>query len=325
MNIVRRRFLQLGAGAMALSATSPLTGGDAYPSRPVHIVVGFPPGGGIDGIARLIGQRLSGRLGQPFVIENRAGSGGNIATELVARAAPDGYTLLAVWTGDTWNTTLYDNLNFDFTRDIAPVASISSSTAVIAVHPSFPAHSIPAFIEHAKANPNKIDVATAGVGTVGHIYGELVKMTMGIDVVLVHYRGDAAAITELLGGHIQVYIGGLPGIIEHIRAGKLRALAVTSAARWPALPDVPTLGESLPSFEASGWQGLGAPRDTPSEIIERLNREINAALADPGFKARLVDFASLPMPMRPAEFGKFIADETEKWAKVIRAAGIRAH
>jgi tripartite-type tricarboxylate transporter receptor subunit TctC len=324
MRIARRKLLHLAAGAGALPWVLRMAGAEEYPSRPVRIVVGFPPGGGIDAIARLVAQWLSERVGQQFFIENRPGAGSNIATEAVARAAPDGYTLLAIWTGNAWNGALYGNLSFDFIRDISPVANIVRTFGVIVVNPLVPANSIPEFFAYVKANPNKINMATSGLGTVGHIYGELLKMTAGLDLVLVHYRGDAAAITDLLGGQVQVYIGGLAGTIEQIRAGRLRALAVTTAMRSPALPDVPTLSEFLPSYEASGWQGLGAPRNTPPEIIDKLNRQIDAALADPSFKARLADFAALPMPMTPTAFGKFIAGETEKWGRVIRTANIKA-
>jgi tripartite-type tricarboxylate transporter receptor subunit TctC len=324
MRIPRRKLLHLAACAAALPAVPRMAGAQAYPSRPVRIVVGFPPGGGIDAIARLVGRWLSERLGQQFFVENRPGAGSNIATEAVARAAPDGYTLLAIWTGNAWNGALYGNLSFDFIRDIAPVASISRSFGVMVVNPSVPTNSVPEFIVYAKANPNKINMATGGVGTVGHIYGEMLKMMAGLDLVLVHYRGDAAAIADMLGGQVQVYIGGLAGTIEHIRAGRLRALAVTTAMRSPALPEVPRLGEFLPSFEASGWLGLGAPKNTAPEIIDTLNRAVDAALVDPNFRARLAELAILPMPMTPTEFGKFIAGETEKWGKVIRAAGIKA-
>jgi tripartite-type tricarboxylate transporter receptor subunit TctC len=324
MRISRRKLLHLAAGAAALPAVLRMARADEYPSRPVRIVVGFPPGGGIDAIARLVAQWLSERVGQQFFIENRPGAGSNIATEAVARAAPDGYTLLAIWTGNAWNGALYGNLGFDFIRDIAPVANIVRTFGVMVVNPSVPTNSIPEFIAYVKANPNKINMATSGLGTVGHIYGELLKMTAGVDLVLVHYRGDAAAITDLLGGQVQVYIGSLAGTIEQIRAGRLRALAVTTAMRSQALPDVPTLSEFLPSYEASGWQGLGAPRNTPPEIIDKLNRQVGAALADPTFGARLADFAALPMPMTPTAFGKFIAGETEKWGRVIRTANIKA-
>ena len=324
MRIHRRKLLHLAAGAAALPMVAHTANAQLYPSRPVRIVVGFPPGGGIDAIARLVGQWLSERLGQQFFIENRPGSGSNIATEAVVRAAPDGYTLLAIWTGNAWNGALYGNLGFDFIRDIAPVANIVRTFAVIVVNPSVPTNSVPELIAHVKANPGRINMATSGVGTVGHIYGELLKMTAGVDLVLVHYRGDPAALTDLLGGQVQVYIGSLAGTIEHIRAGRLRALAVTTAMRSQALPDVPTLGEFLPSFEANGWQGLGAPKNTAPEIIDTLNRAVDAALVDPNFKARLADLATSAMPMTPAEFGKFIAGETEKWGKVIRAANIKA-
>jgi tripartite-type tricarboxylate transporter receptor subunit TctC len=322
--IPRRKLLHLVAGAAALPLLSRIADAEVYPSRPVRIVVGFPPGGGIDTIARLVGQWLSERLGQQFFVENRPGASSNIATEAVARAAPDGYTLLAIWTGNAWSGSLYGNLNFDFIRDIAPVAGVVRTVAVMVVNPTVPANSIPELIAYAQANPRKLNMATAGIGTVGHLYGEMFKVMAGVDLVLVHYRGDAHAITDLLGGHVQVYIGGLVATIEDIRAGRLRALGVTTAMRSQALPDVPTLGEFLPSFEASGWQGLGAPKNTAPEIIDTLNREIDAALADPNFQTRLADLASSPMPMTPAEFGKFIADETEKWGKVIRAASIKA-
>jgi tripartite-type tricarboxylate transporter receptor subunit TctC len=324
MRIARRKLLHLAAGAGALPVVLRMARAEEYPSRPVRIVVGFPPGGGIDAIARRVAQWLSERLGQQFFIENRPGAGSNIATEAVARAAPDGYTLLAIWTGNAWNGALYGNLGFDFIRDIAPVANIVRTFGVMVVNPSVPTNSIPEFIAYVKANPNKINMATSGLGTVGHIYGELLKMTAGVDLVLVHYRGDATAITDLLGGQVQVYIGSLAGTIEQIRAGRLRALAVTTAMRSQALPDVPTLSEFLPSYEASGWQGLGAPRNTPPEIIDKLNRQVGAALADPTFGARLADFAALPMPMTPTAFGKFIAGETEKWGRVIRTANIKA-
>ena len=324
MRIPRRKLLRLAAGAAVLLAVPRMASAQAYPSRPVRIVVGFPPGGGIDAIARLIGQWLSERLGQQFFIENRPGAGSNIATEAVARAAPDGYTLLAIWTGNAWNGALYGNLSFDFIRDIAPVANIVRTFGVMVINPSVPTNSIPEFIAYVKANPNKINMATSGVGTVGHIYGEMLKMMAGVDLVLVHYRGDAAAIADMLGGQVQVYIGGLAGTIEHIRAGRLRALAVTTAIRSQALPDVPTLGEFLPSFEANGWQGLGAPKNTAPEIIDTLNRAVDAALVDPNFTDRLAGLATSAMPMTPADFGKFIAGETEKWGKVIRAASIKA-
>jgi tripartite-type tricarboxylate transporter receptor subunit TctC len=324
MKIPRRKLLHLAAGAAALPAVLRMAGAEAYPSRQVRILVGFPPGGGIDVIARLVGQWLSERLGQQFFIENRPGAGSNFATEAVARAAPDGYTLLAIWTGNAWNGALYGNLSFDFIHDIAPVASIVRTFGVMVLNPSVPTNSIPEFIAYLKANPNKINMATAGIGTVGHIYGEMLKMTAELDLVLVHYRGEAAAIADLLGGQVQVYIGGLAGTIGHIRTGGLRVLAVTTAMRSQALPDVPTLSEFVPSFEASGWQGLGAPKNTAPEIIDKLNRQIDAALADPSFKARLADLAASPMPMTPTGFGKFIADETEKWGQVIRTANIKA-
>jgi len=324
MNLSRRKVIHMAASVVVLPAVPRMAGAQAYPLRPVRIVVGFPPGGGIDAITRLAGQWLSERMGKQFFIENKPGAATNIATEAVARAAPDGYTLLAIWTGNAWNGPLYGNLSFDFIRDIAPVASISRSFGVMVVNLSVPAKSVPEFIAYAKANPNKINMATSGIGSVGHIYGEMLKTIAGVDLVLVHYRGDAPAITDMLGGQVQVFISGLAGTIEHIRDGRLRALAVTTEMRSQALPDVPTLAEFLPTFEASGWQGLGAPNNTAPHIIDTLNREIEAALADPTFKARLADLGALPMPMTSAEFGGFIATETEKWGKVIRAVNIKA-
>jgi tripartite-type tricarboxylate transporter receptor subunit TctC len=323
MKIARRKLFHFAAAAVALPAASRIANAEAYPSRPVRIVVGFPPGGGIDTVARLVGQWLSGRLGQQFFIENRPGASSNIATEAVARAAPDGYTLLLIWTGNVWNSALYGKLNFDFVRDISPVASILRSAAVLVINPSVPAKSVPEFIAYAKTNPNNVNMATSGIGTVGHIYGEMVKLMAGIDVVLVHYRGDAGAITDLLSQQVQAYIGGLAGVIDHIRTGKLRALGVTTATRSRALPAVPPLGEYLPTFEASGWQGLGVPKNTAAEIINKLNLEIEIALADRNFKARLAELSTEPMQMTPAEFENFIASETKKWEKVIREAHIK--
>jgi tripartite-type tricarboxylate transporter receptor subunit TctC len=320
----RRQFLQLATGAAALPALPRIARAQTYPTQPVRIVVGFAPGGAADIIARLMGQWLSERLGQQFVIENRPGAGSNIATEAVVRAAPDGYTLLLVVPPNAINATLYDKLNFNFIRDIAPVASIISQPQVMLVNPSFPAKTVPEFIAYAKANPGKINMASVGSGTDTHVYGELFKMMAGVNLVHVPYRGGAPAHTDLLGGQVQVYFGAIASSIEYIKAGKLRALAVTTATRSEALPDIPTVGEFVPGYEASGWWGVGAPRNTPAAIIEKLNKEINAGLADTKIKARLADMGATPIAGSSADFGKLIADETEKWGKVIRAANIKA-
>ena len=320
----RRRFLHLAGAAAVLPAFPCIARAQTYPARPVRIVVGFPPGGPADIIARLIGQWLQERLGQPFVIDNRPGAGSNIATEAVARAPADGYTLLVVATPNTINATLYEKLNFDFIRDIAPVASTNRSPFVMEVNPSVPAKTVPEFIAYAKANPGKISMASGGIGTPQHICGELFKMMTGVEMVHVPYRGMGAALTDLLGGQVQFTIDVMSSSIEHIRAGKLRALAVTTAARADALPDVPTVGDFVPGYEASGWAGLGAPRKTPDEIIDKLNNEINAGLADPNLKARLAGLGSTAFAGSPAEFGKLIAQETEKWARVVRFSGAKA-
>ena len=277
MKLPRRQFLHLAAGAAALPAVSRIAWAQAYPTRPVRIIVGFAAGGAADIIARLIGQWLSERLGQPFVIENRPGAGSNIATEAVVRAPPDGYTLLLVGTANAINATLYDKLNFNFIRDIAPVAGIIRVPNVMVVNPSVPAKTVPEFIAYAKANPGKINMASGGIGTAAHVSGELFKMMAGVDMVHVPYRGAAPALTDLLGGQVQVMFASMPSSIEHIRAGKLRALAVTTATRSEALPDIPTVGEFVPGYEASAWYGVGAPKDTPAEIVDKLNKEINAA------------------------------------------------
>jgi tripartite-type tricarboxylate transporter receptor subunit TctC len=287
----------------------------------VRIIVGFPAGNTSDTVARLAGQSLSERLGQQFIVENRPGAAGNIASEVVVRAAPDGYTLLEVISGNAANVTLYPNLNFDFMRDIAPVASICRVPDVMVVNPSVPADTVPEFIAYAKANPGKINMASAGNGSASHLAGELFKMMTGVDLVHVPYRGSF--LPDLLGGQIQVVFPPTPTVIGYIRAGKLRALAVTSAARSEALPDIPTAAETVPGYEASAWYGMGVPKSTPAEIIDRLNKEIIAGLADPEIKARLSDLGAIPMPMTPGEFGKFIAAETEKWAKVIKSANIK--
>lgn len=323
MKAARRRFLHLAASAAALPFAPHLAKAQAYPSRPVHLVVGFPPGGPTDIAARPMGQWLSERLGQQFVVENRPGAGSNIGTEMVVRAPADGHTLLLAYSANAINATLYDNLSFNFIRDIAPVASISREATVMVVNPSFPAGTIPEFVAFAKANPGRINFASGGHGTPPHVVGELFKLMAGVNLTHVPYRGGAPAVNDLLGGQVQVMFASPSISIEHVRAGRLRALAVTTATRSQALPDVPTVGEFLPGFEASVWLGIGAPRNTPAEIIDRLNKEINAALADPGIRSRFAGFGSTVLPGSPSDFGKLIADETEKWAKVIRAANIK--
>jgi tripartite-type tricarboxylate transporter receptor subunit TctC len=325
MKLPRRRFLRLAAGAAALPPVSRLAWAQAYPTRPVHLVVGFAAGGGQDVLARLLGQWLSERLGQSFVVENRPGAGGNIGAEAVVRAAPDGYTLLVIGPPNAINATLYDKLNFDFVRDIAPVAGISRMPNVMEVNPSFPAKTVPEFIAYAKANPGKINMATGGNGTSNHVSGELFKMMTGVNMVHVPYRGGGPALSDLIGGQVQVMFDNLNSSIEHIRAGRLRPLAVTTMTRSEALPDVPTVNDFVPGYEASVVSGIGAPRNTPLEIIDRLNKEISAALADPKLKARLADLGSVPMPMTPADFGRLIAEETEKWAKVVKFSGAKAN
>jgi tripartite-type tricarboxylate transporter receptor subunit TctC len=320
----RRQFLHLAAGAAVLPATSPFAWAQTYPSRPVRLLAGFPPGGVVDMFARLIGQWLSERLGQQFVVENRAGAGGNLAVEAAVKAAPDGYTLLMIGANNAWNVTLYDNLNFNFIHDIAPVASIYSGSGVLVINPSFPATSVSELIAYAKSNPGKINMASGGIGSTQHVYGELFKMMAGVDMLHVPYRGGGPALTDLLGGQVQVMFDTMATSIEHIRAGKLRPLAVTAATRVEALPDVPPVGDVVPGYEGSGWQGLGAPRNTPGEIIDKLNKEINAGLADPRMKARITDLGYTAFASSPADFAAFIAAYTEKWAKVIRFAGAKA-
>ena len=324
MKLPRRQFLHLAAGAAALPAVSRLASGQAYPSRPVRIVVGLAPAGTNDITARLMGQWLSERLGQQFVIENRPGAGTNIATEMVVRAPADGYTLLLVGAYNAINATLYEKLNFNFIRDIAPVASIGRVPLMMVVNPSVPAKTVPEFIAFAKANPGKISMASAGNGSTPHVAGELFKMMAGIDMVHVPYRGNGPAITDLLGGQVQVLFAGTLEAIEHIRAGRLRPLAVTDTTRLEALPDIPTVGEFVAGYEASAWLGLGAPKNTPTEFIEKLNNAINAGLADPKIKARLAEMGGILLAGSPADFGKFIAEETDKWGKVIRALNIKA-
>src|SRR5262249_11198471 len=324
MKLPRRNFLHLAAGAAALPAVSRMARAQAYPTRPVHVIVGFPPGGTADIVARLMGQRLSERLGQPFVIENRPGAGGNIGTEAVVRAPADGYTLLLAATLNTINATLYDKLNYNFIRDIEPVACIMRTALMMVVNAAVPAKTVPEFIAYAKDNSVKVTMASAGTGTLSHIAGELFKMMTGIDMLHVPYRGGAPALTDLMGGQVQMYLSPLPESISTIKGGKVRALAVPAATRSEALPDIPTVGELVPSYEASVWFGLGAPTGTPAEIIDRLNQEINAGLADPKIKARIAEAGGNALAGSPAEFGKLIAEETEKWGKVIRAAHIKA-
>jgi tripartite-type tricarboxylate transporter receptor subunit TctC len=320
----RRNFLRLAAGAATLPAASRAARAQSYPSRPVRWIVGFAPGGGNDIVARLMGQWLSERLGQPVVIENHPGAATNIATETVVRAPPDGYTLLFVATSSAINATLYEKLNFNFIRDIAPVAGIVRIPNVMVVNPSIPARSVPEFIAYTKSNAGKVNMASAGVGTSIHLSGELFKLMTGIDMVHVPYKGSGPALTDLLGGQVQVMFGTMPSLIEYIRAGRLRALAVTTATRSEELPDIPSVSEFVPGYEVSTWYGMSAPMGTPAEVIDKLNNEINAGLADPKLIARLADLGGTVLPGSPADFGKLIADETEKWGKVIRAANIKA-
>ena len=323
MKLPRRTFLHLAAGAAALPAFSRSASTQAYPTRSVRIICGIAAGGAPDIVARLVAQWLSERLGQQFVVENRTGGATNIATEAVVRAPPDGYTLLQVTSSNGVNATLYDKRNFNFIRDIAPVASITLTPHIMEVNPSFPAKTVPAFIAYAKANPGKISLASTGIGSPGHLGSELFRMMVGIDMTHVPYRGAAQALTDLIGGQVQVAIVTSAASIEHIRSGKLHPLAMTTSMRLEFLPGIPTVGEFVPGYEVSGWLGIGAPKNTPTEIIERLNREINAGLADPKFKARLADLGLTVLGGSPADFGKLIADETEKWAKVIKFANIK--
>ena len=322
MKLPRRRFLNLAMGAVAFPAVS--RAAQTYPARPVHFIVYFAPGGGNDITARLMGQWLSERLGQQFIIENRPGGGGNIGTELVVRAAPDGYTLLLVSAPNATNATLYDKLNFNFIRDIAPVASISHEPNVMLVHPSTPAKTVAEFITYAKSNPGKINYASAGIGTTQHMAGELFNMMAGVNMVHVPHRGTAPALTSLLGAQVQVMFASMPPSIGYVRAGQLRALAVTTKTRSHELPGIPTVDASLPGFEASPFYGVGAPKNTPPEIVQRLNKEISAGLADPELKARLTALGGTALPGSPAEFGTLIKNETEKWARVIKFANIKA-
>jgi tripartite-type tricarboxylate transporter receptor subunit TctC len=324
MKLPRRNFLHLAAGAAALPAVPRFAWGQSYPTRPVRWIVGFAPGGGNDIVARLMGQWLSERLGQPFVIENRPGAGTNIATEVVVNAPPDGYTLLLAGIPNAFNASLFGKLNFNFIRDIAPVAGIIRGPQVMVVNPSVPANTVAEFIAYAKANPGKVNMASAGTGGGAHLAGELFKTMAGVNLVHVPYRSNGPALVALLGGQAEVLFPSLPSSIEYIRTGKLRGLAVTSAMRWEAMPDLPTVGEFVPGYEISLWYGVGAPKGTPTEVIDKLNRAINEILADPKAKGRLADLGGTVLAGSPADFGKYIADETEKWGKVIQTLNIKA-
>ena len=323
MRLSRRKFLHLAVAAASLPALTSITRAQAYPVRPVRIVVPFAAGGSTDIIARLIGQWLSERLGQQFVIENRPGAGSNIGTELVVNASPDGYTLLLVGASSAINATLYDKLNFNFLRDVTPVSGIMSIPFILAVNPSFPAKTVSEFIAYARANPGKVNMASGGNGTAGHLSGELFKMMAGVNMVHVPYRGEGPALADVLAGHVQAMFGTMPASIEYVRAGKLRPLAVTSVRRSELLPDLPTVGEFVAGYETSALQGVGAPKNTPAEIIDRLNTEINAGLADPKIKARVGDMGGTVLAGSPADFGKLIAEETEKWGKVVKFSGAK--
>ena len=323
MKLPRRNFLHLAAGAAALPAVSSIARAEVYPSRSVRIVVGFPPAGGADIFARLMGQWLSERLGQQFIIENRPGAASNIATEAVVRAPADGYTLLLITNPNVINATLYDKLHYNFIHDIAPVAGIDRVPNVMEIHPSVPAKTVPEFIAYAKANPGKINMGSGGNGTSQHVAGELFKMMTGVNLVHVPYRGAGPALVDLLAGQVQIMFDTVSGSIGHITTGKLRALAVTTAARSEALPDIPTVGDFVPGYEASTFHGMGAPRNTPPEIVDKLNKEINAALADPNMKARLADLGGTVLVGSPADFGKLMTDDTGKWSKVIKFADIK--
>jgi tripartite-type tricarboxylate transporter receptor subunit TctC len=323
MLLSRRQTLRLAAAATALPWATARGHAETYPVRPVHIVVGFPPGGAADIAARLIAQWLSERLGQQFIVENRPGAGTNIGTEAVARAAPDGYTLLLVSVANTVNATLYDKLNFDFIHDIVPVAGLIRGPLVLDVNPGLPAATLPEFIAYAKANPGKVNVASAGNGTPSHMAFELFRLSTGLDLVHVPYRGAAPALIDVLGGQVQALFDNLPTSLEHIRAGKVRALAVTTAHRSNAVPNVPTVGEFVPGYEVSSWFGIGAPRGTSDDVVALLSTQINAGLANRGIIARISELASVPLALSPAAFGHLIAEETEKWAQVIRKSGAR--
>jgi tripartite-type tricarboxylate transporter receptor subunit TctC len=324
MKLSRRRFLQLAASTPALPALGHVARAQTYPSHPVLLLVGYAAGGVNDIVARLTGQILAERLGQPFIVENRPGAGSNVATEAVARAIPDGYTLLEASTSNAWNATLYRNLKFDFIRDIAPVASTVKTYNVLIVNSAFPATTVPELIAYAKANPGKINMGSAGPGSSPHLYGELFKAMTGVDMVTVHYRGDGPAVPELIAGRIQVMFGSVVTWVEQIKAGMVRALAVTSATRTQLLPDLPPVGEFVSGYEGVGWQGIGVPRGAPADVIDKLNGAINAGLADPKFKSRFEELGAETFTGSPADFGKFIDEYTEKWAKIIRAAAVKA-
>jgi tripartite-type tricarboxylate transporter receptor subunit TctC len=323
MKFPRRQFLHLAAGAALLPAVSNIARAQSYPTRPIRLIVGYTPGGSADLTARLMGQWLSERLGQSFVIENRPGGGTNIATEAAVRADPDGYTFLLVAPANAINATLYSKLNFNFLRDIEPVAGIIRFPNVVVVNPSLPIKSIPELIAYAKANPGKLNMASSGNGSTIHMSGELFKMLTGIDMIHVPYRGGAPALTDLIAGQVHVMFDNIPTCAEHVKSGKLRGLAVTSTTRSEVLPDLPTVADFLPGYEASAWYGFGAPKNTPAEIIDRLNKEINAILADPAAKARFAELGAFLLPGTAADFGKLLADETEKWGKVVKFAGAK--
>jgi tripartite-type tricarboxylate transporter receptor subunit TctC len=322
--VPRRGFLRLAAAILTLPALPRLASAQAFPSRPVHWIVGFAPGGGNDIVARLLGQWMSDRYGQTFVVENRPGAAGNLATDFVARAAPDGYTLLLISSNNATNAALYDNLSFNFTRDILPVAAISKNSLVMAVHPKVPAKTVPEFIAYAKANPGKVNMASAGAGGIGHLTGEMFKMMTGTDLVHVPFRGNGPALAALLGEQVDVLFPSLASAREYIKTGKLRGLAVTSDKRSDVIPDIPTVAEFVPGFEASTWYGVGAPKGTPPDVISKINQQIDAAITDAKIKARFEEFGDAPTPMTAAEFGRFIAEETEKWSKVVKFANVKA-
>jgi tripartite-type tricarboxylate transporter receptor subunit TctC len=323
MKLPRRAFLHLAAGAAAWAAPR-IAQAQAYPTRSVRLIVGFAAGGGADIMARLIGQWLSERLGRSFIVENRSGAGTNIATETVVNAPADGYTLLLATSSNAFNATLYDDLKFNFLRDVVPIAGVHREPHVIEVNPSLPVHTVPEFIAYAQANPGKVNMGSGGVGSGNHMAGELFSMMTGVRFTHVPYRGAAPALVDLMGGQVQVLFAVISSSIEHVRAGKLRALAVTTATRSPVLPDVPTVADFVPGYEASFWTGVVAPKETPAEIVATLNKEINAALADPKLKARFAELSATALPGSPVDFGTLVAEETERWGKVIRTAGIRA-
>jgi tripartite-type tricarboxylate transporter receptor subunit TctC len=323
MNLPRRRFLQSAGAAMTAPVLPRMAAALDYPTQSIRLVVGFAPGGATDLIARIVAQRVSERLGQQIVVENKTGAGSNIAAQAVVSAAPDGYTLLVATGSNAVNATFYENLPFSFVRDIAPVSGLVSYPLVMIVNPSLPAATLGTFIAYARANPGKINMASYGTGTTGHLAGELFKVMTGIEMVHVPYRGEAPAMTDMIGGRVQMMLSTPPGSQEHIRAGKLRPLAVTSARRWDQLPDVPAVGELVPGYEATSWSGIAAPRGTPGEVVDRLNRDFNAVLTSPALKARLSELGTAPLILSPAAFGKLVADETEKWGKVVKLSGVR--